>query len=118
MLKNCAGNLSPGGCFILETIGKEIAARDFIQSEEFLRAGWNVRTEYEIIGDWEAEKNRWILRNAETCVDRSFILRLYSGYEMRKCLEQAGFRSIEIFGGLGGRPYDEKAVSLVAVART
>jgi SAM-dependent methyltransferase len=118
MLKNCARNLSPGGCFILETVGKEIAARDFIRSEEFLRAGWNVRTEYEIIGDWEAEKNRWILRDGETCVDRSFVLRLYSGYEMRKCLEQAGFRSIEIFGGLDGRPYDEKALSLVAVART
>ncbi len=118
MLGNCAKNLAPGGCFILETIGKELAARDFVRSEEFERAGWKVRTEYEIIGDWEAEKNRWILLNAAARVDRSFVLRLYSGYEMRKSLEQAGFRSITIMGGLDGRPYDEEALSLVAVART
>ncbi|MHB0896318.1 MAG: class I SAM-dependent methyltransferase [Spirochaetales bacterium] len=117
MLGNCAKNLAPGGCLILETIGKETAARDFVAREDFSRAGWNVTTEYSVVGDWEGEMNRWIARNATTCVDRSFVLRLYSGYEMKQALREAGFASSEIFGGLDGRRYDEKAESLVAIAR-
>jgi len=117
MLGNCAKNLVPGGCLIVETIGKEIAARDFMKGEEFERAGWNVKTEYEVVGDWEGERNRWILQRGTTCIDRSFVLRLYSGYEMKRAMKEAGFASVEIFGGLDGRPYDEKAESLVAVAR-
>lgn len=118
MLKNCARNLSPGACLILETQGKEIAARDFTRGELFDRAGWRVTTEYEVVGPWEGEKNRWILQKGETRIDRSFVLRLYSGYEMKKALEKAGFASVDILGGLDGRPYDDKAESLVAVART
>jgi SAM-dependent methyltransferase len=117
MLGNCAKNLAPGGCLVVETIGKETAARDFIAREDFSRAGWNVRTEYGIVGDWEGEMNRWILCNETTCIDRSFVLRLYSGYEMKQALREAGFVSAEVFGGLDGRPYDEKAESLVAIAR-
>ena len=117
MLGNCAKNLAPGGCFILETIGKETAARDFVAREDFSRAGWNVTTEYSVVGDWEGEMNRWVARNETTCVDRSFVLRLYSGYEMKQALREAGFASAEIFGGLDGRRYDEKAESLVAIAR-
>lgn len=117
MLGNCVKNLAPGGCLIVETIGKEIAARDFVRSEEFERAGWNVTTEYAVVGDWEGELNRWILRKGSICIDRSFVLRLYSAYEMKKTLGEAGFGSVDIFGGLDGRPYDDKAESLVARAR-
>lgn len=117
MLGNCAKNLVPGGCLVVETIGKELAARDFVEGEEFERSGWNVKTEYEIVGDWEGERNRWILSKGTTRIDRSFVLRLYSGYEMKMAITKAGFASVEIFGGLDGRPYDEKAESLVAVAR-
>lgn len=117
MLRHCAENLAPGGCFILETLGKEVIGRDFVEREEFERAGWRVTTEYEVVGPWEGLKNRWILQNETTRVDRSFVLRLYSGCEMRWSLEKAGFRTVSILGGLDGRPYDNRAVSLVAVAR-
>ena len=117
MLENCAKNLVPGGCLIVETVGKETAARDFKVREEFDRAGWKVTTEYAVVGDWEGEMNRWILSKGKTRIDRSFVLRLYSGYEMKESLKKAGFASAAIFGGLDGRPYDDKAESLVAVAR-
>lgn len=118
MLSNCAKNLVSGGCLIIETVGKETTARDFTEREEFERAGWNVTTEYSVVGDWEGMMNRWILRKGTTCIDRSFVLRLYSGYEMKNALAASGFTSVEILGGLDGRPYDDKAESLVAVART
>ncbi len=116
MLHNCAKNLMPGGWFILDTLGKEVEARDFIPFEEFEREGWKVRTEYEVMNDWEGLRNRWILRDGETVVDRSFVLRMYSAFEMKSVLRKAGFTKIDIFGGLDGRPYDQNALSLVARA--
>jgi SAM-dependent methyltransferase len=116
LLRNCAKNLAPGGRLILETVGKETAARDFVEREEFERAGWNVTTEFKILGGWEYEVNRWILEKGSERIDHSFALRLYSGYEMKQALAEAGFASASIFGGLDGKPYDEKADSLVAVA--
>ena len=61
--------------------------------------------------------NRWILLRGPERIDRSFVLRLYSGLEMKRALLEAGFASVEIYGSLEARPYDEKAGSLVALAR-
>ena len=116
LLKTSCQNLKPGGCFLLETIGKEIAAREFSPYESFVRSGWNVRVEYEVIGAWEGMKNRWILENEEQRIDNTFILRLYSAVELKKALFEAGFSSVRIFGGLDGRAYDHNALSLVALA--
>ena len=116
VLKNCAESLAPGGWFVLETMGKEVEARDFLTSEEFERGGWQVRTEYEVVDDWEGIRNRWILRDGDKVVDRSFVLRLYSAFEMKAALRRAGFTKIDFFGGLDGRPYDQNALSLVARA--
>ncbi|HEY9054860.1 MAG TPA: class I SAM-dependent methyltransferase, partial [Rectinemataceae bacterium] len=109
--------LAPGGLFVLETLGKELAARDFTQSEEFERSGWMVRTEYKIRGDWEVQTNRWILEKPGQKVDRSFDLRLYSGFEIREAFSKAGFASCRVLGGFDGRPYDEGAESLVVLGR-
>lgn len=117
LLSLCAKNLAPGGCLLLETLGKEVAVRDFVEHEEFARAGWNVRTEYRVVGPWEGMENRWILRAGDECKDYSFVLRLYAGTEMVQALKSAGFSSVSIFGGFDGRPYDNHAQSLVALAR-
>jgi len=109
--------LRPGGALILETTGKETAARDFTEGESFERGGWAVRTEFLVIGAWEALRNRWILSRGGELMDRSFDLRLYSGVELRQALLRAGFGSVEIHGGLDGSPYDQRARSLVALAR-
>jgi len=116
-LSNFRASLKPGGALVLETIGKETAARDFVEGEWFERGGWTVCTEYGVVGAWEGLKNRWLLIREGERVDRSFVQRLYSGVEMRGILLEAGFDAVELFGGTDGRPYDEKAASLVAVAR-
>jgi SAM-dependent methyltransferase len=117
VLRNFADNLVPGGSLVIETLGKEVAARDFAPREEFMRAGWKVTAEYSVIGPWESMRNRWILENEVERVDRSFILRLYSGVEMERALRAAGFAEVSILGGLDGSPYDDKAESLVALAK-
>ena len=125
--RNVFESLKPGGSFIIETLGKEIAARDFIKGEQFERAGFTVQTEYEALDSWGALKNRWILvRNsladpeaAETParIEKTFTQRLYAATELRTLLFQAGFSEVVIFGGWDERPYDQNADILIAVGK-
>jgi SAM-dependent methyltransferase len=116
-LGNIAASLAPGGAFVLETLGKELAARDFSEGEWFERDGWTVLTAYEVVGAWEGLRNRWILMRGDERYDRSFVLRLYSAREMAEAFREAGFASVEVYGGFTGRPYDEKAETMVVVGR-
>jgi hypothetical protein len=70
-----------------------------------------------VTDDWTRVENQAILiRDGRV---REFQLRLtvYSGLELRDKLLQAGFATVELHGGLDGRPYDLDAARLVAVAR-
>ncbi len=115
-LRHIRAALRPGGAFVLETTGKETAARDFTAGESFERAGWEVRTEFSVVGAWEGLRNRWILTRGDEVVDRSFVLRLYSGSELKATLLEAGFREVRIMGSFDRSPYDQSALSLVALA--
>lgn len=117
MLRLCRENLAPGGACVIETIGKETAARAFIDSEAFERDGWSVGARYGILGDWEQLENRWTARRGDTVYERSFAIRLYAGTEMKRALLEAGFDSVTLYGDLDGRGYDERAQMQVAVAR-
>ena len=108
--------LRPGGALVLEMTGKETAARDFTAGEVFERGGWGVRTEFSGGGAWEGLRNPWILTRGEEVVDRSFVLRLYSGAELSAALLAAGFSEARIMGSFDGSPYDQSAASLVAMA--
>ena len=92
--RGCAPRLRPGGALVLETTGKETAARDFTAGESFERGGWDVRTEFAVVGAWEGLRNRWILSRGGEIVDRSFVLRLYSGTELKTALLEAGFADV------------------------
>jgi len=122
LARNVHESLKPGGSFIVETLGKEIAARDFIPGEWFERAGYTVLTEYEALDSWAALKNRWILiPNAErpngTRIEKTFTQRLYAATELRALLLKAGFAGVELYGGWDEREYDQNAEILIAVGR-
>ncbi len=116
-LANIAASLAPGGVFILEGLGKELAARDFIEGEWFERDGWTVMTSYAVEGAWEGLRHRWILEKGGERYDRSFVLRLWSAHEMRAALLEAGFESVDFHGSFAPSPYDERAETMIAVAR-
>jgi SAM-dependent methyltransferase len=128
LARNVYESLKPGGTFIIETLGKEIAVRDFIPGEWFERAGYTVLTEYEAIDSWTALKNRWILiRNSHaggaeasarpSRVEKTFTQRLYAATELRALLFEAGFAGVDLYGGWDERPYDQNAEVLIAVGR-
>jgi SAM-dependent methyltransferase len=116
--RNVYESLRDGGCFIIETLGKEIAARDFVEAEWFERAGYFVLTKYEAVNSWEGLKNRWILISREgKTTERVFMQRLYAATELRQLLLGAGFRAVELYGNWDEGPYNQYAESLIAVGR-
>ena len=125
--KNVFESLKPGGSFIIETMGKEIAVRDFTPGEWFERAGFTVLTEYEALDSWAALKNRWILIRNPTGelspdgtpprIEKTFTQRLYAATELRALLFEAGFSTVELYGNWDERPYDHNALALIAVGR-
>jgi SAM-dependent methyltransferase len=122
LARNVYESLKPGGSFIVETLGKEIAVRDFTPGEWFERAGYTVLTEYEAVDSWAALKNRWILipkaeRPNGTRIEKTFTQRLYAATELRSLLFEAGFAGVELYGGWDERDYDQNAEILIAVGR-
>ena len=125
MARNVYESLKPGGSFIIETLGKETAVRDFTPGEWFERAGFSVLTEYEAEDSWARLRNRWILirdnsRNPGELpfrFEKTFTQRLYAATELRALLFAAGFSVVELYGGWDERPYDQNADALIAVGR-
>ena len=117
VLRNVYKSLKTGGSFIIETLGKEISTRDFVEAEWFERAGGFMLTEYEPLDSWTFLKNRWILIKDEKRIEKTFVQRLYSASELRAILKEAGFENIDIFGDWDESPYDQHAAKLIAVCK-
>jgi SAM-dependent methyltransferase len=115
--RNAWDSLKPGGAFIIETLGKEIAVRDFVEAEWFERAGYTVLTEYAPVDSWEGLRNRWILMRDGKRIEKTFTQRLYAATELRDLLREAGFSRVDIYGGWDESPYDNRAEKLIAVGR-
>jgi SAM-dependent methyltransferase len=117
LVRNVYESLKNGGSFIIETMGKEIAVRDFVEGEWFERSGFTVLTSYAPLDSWTLLKNRWILIKDEKRLEKVFTQRLYAASELRALLFEAGFKRVEIYGDWDESPYDRKAAKLIAVGR-
>jgi SAM-dependent methyltransferase len=116
-VRNAYESLKSGGSFIIETLGKEIAVRDFVEAEWFERAGYTVLTEYSPADSWAGLKNRWILIKDGERIEKTFTQRLYAASELRQLLFDAGFSAVELYGNWDEAPYDQRAEVLIAVGR-
>lgn len=119
ILQNIYTSLKDGGWFILENISRETAILYFTEGEWFERAGKTVLTEFHVEGAWEGLRSRWILIDNQTGerIDHEFVQRLYSGIELKRILKGIGFTSVEIYGDFDFSPYNEKARTMVIVAK-
>jgi SAM-dependent methyltransferase len=122
-VKNAYDSLKPGGALIIDTLGKELAVRDFVEAEWFERAGYFILTEYEAVDSWSGLQNRWILiekgagDGGPRRIERTFTQRLYAASELRSLLRDTGFSHVELYGGWDESPYDNMAERLIAVGR-
>ena len=118
ILANIGTSLKKGGWFILEMTGREIAVRDFTEGEWFERGGFTVLTEFAVEGAWEGLRSRWMLIDENgRKIDHTYVQRLYSAVELKRLMLASGFSSVEIYGDFDFSPYNEKARTMVLVAR-
>ncbi|GHV66883.1 SAM-dependent methyltransferase [Spirochaetia bacterium] len=117
MVRNVYDSLKNGASFIIETLGKEIAVRDFVEAEWFERAGYRVLTRYAPVDSWAGLQNTWILIGDKKQIERTFTQRLYSAVELRSLMRQAGFSTVDVYGDWDESPYDQYAEKLIVVGR-
>ena len=115
--RNAFYSLKKGGMFIIEVLGKEIAVRDYIETEWFERAGCTFCAETSPVDSWAGIRNRWVLIKDNNRFEKEFIQRLYAASELRSLLLEAGFSRVELYGDWDESPYNEKARILLALAR-
>lgn len=118
ILRNIARSLKPGGYFVLEMLGREIAVRDFTAGEWFERAGYTVLTDFSVEGAWEGLRSHWQLYTKDGLkADHTFIQRLYAATELRQLMVSAGFADVKIYGDFDRSPYNERARTMILVGR-
>lgn len=50
-------------------------------------------------------------------MEHEFVQRLYSGVELKRILTGIGFSTVEVYGDFDFSPYNEKARTMVVVAK-
>jgi SAM-dependent methyltransferase len=117
VLTNVLSSLRRGGVFVLDLMSKESIAGTLQLTVEDRAADGTLRLRrHEVIEDWTRLRNEWTVTKDGRTETFEFVLRMYSGQELRHALAAAGFSGVRLFGGLDGQPYGSDAARLVAVA--
>ncbi len=115
--RNLHDSLKANARLVIEMMGKEVLARDFRERTwERLPDGALLLQERKLSRGWDWIESRWTLIGPKRRKELTVSCRPYSGAELKAVLKQAGFREVDLFGNLGGSPYDNRAERLVAVA--
>lgn len=118
VLGNVLRSLKPGGFFLIEGMGKERLAKIYMPTtSQELDDGSLLVQRHEIIDGWSRIKNEWILIREGAAKSYSFHHTVYSGQELKECLERTGFSDVRLYGDLDGSEYGSDAKRLVALSR-
>ena len=115
VVENVHRSLKAGGVLVIDTMSKEIIARVFAARDWRRVDGGILLEERKIVNGWSWIENCWTLIKDGEQHECTFSHRLYSAAELRGLLEAAGFARTEVYGGLDGAAYDEKAERMVVV---
>lgn len=114
---NMARCLAPGGAVLIDTVGKEVLARDW-QPRSWSEAGGVLLLEERATRQgWQLMEARWTVLSKGQRHELTLRHRIYSGGELEAILRGAGLAEVALYGNLQGAPYDQRAQRLVAVAR-
>lgn len=115
VVRNMCDSLHSGGRFLIETMGKEIAARDYQERDWSEHGDMLVLSERTPIQNWSRIQTRWIVIKGNKRVEHTVSVRSYSAAELSSLLSDCGFMNIQVYGDLEGRDYDHEAKRLVVV---
>ena len=116
VLNNINASLKEGGRLLMDMMGKEVLATIFQERDWHENNGVLFLEERKISGDWDYIQNRWIMIDGDSRAEFEFPLRIYSGAELSRLLGECGFRSVQLYGDLPPKPYDQNANRLVVLA--
>lgn len=116
VLRNVCESLRSGGTLVLDILGKEVLARDFVEADaREIEGSGMVFERRRILNDWTRMSTDWIQIDQVGTRRFGFDLMLYSAAELRRMLHEAGFEDVAMYGGFDGRPYDAAAERLIVV---
>lgn len=117
VLRNVRASLKPGGHFLVDLYGKEILARDGGLPHILDIEGGTMIVRGTILGDWERFRDDFILVQGDRARTAFVEHTLYSAFELRTMLVEAGFTDVECFGGFDAEPFDNHARRLIVRGR-
>ncbi|BDU68761.1 methyltransferase [Geothrix oryzae] len=106
-LSEAARVLRPGGALLLDLVGRDFLRSSVAEVEgywlDFPHEGYQERA------TWSPDHRR--ILTERRCQGQAFRHDIWipTDAEVQACLAQAGFRAIEAYGGLDGRPWDAAA---------
>jgi SAM-dependent methyltransferase len=114
---NVYRSLKTDGLFLMDTMGKEILARIFLERNWSEEDGIIWLQERKVSQNWGWMWNRWIMLRGNERTEGEISHRLYSATEIVSLQKECGFTSVDVYGGLDGSPYDHTARRMVVMAR-
>jgi SAM-dependent methyltransferase len=117
VVENMYASLRPGGQFLIETMGKEILARDFQEKDWDEEGDLLILSERKISQNWGRVETRWIVIRGTERTEYRVSVRSYSAVELSSLLAACGFAPVRVYGSLDGTKYDRAAQRLVVVGR-
>jgi len=115
VVKNMYTSLCSGGRFIIETMGKEILAKEFREKDWSEDGDILVLSERKPSHNWSRMNTRWIVIKDNKRVEHTVSLHSYSAEELSSLFYEGGFSKVEVFGDLEGIEYDQHAKRLVVI---
>lgn len=115
VIENMYDSLCPGGRFLVETMGKEIAAREFQQRDWSEDGETLVLAERKPIQNWGRMQTRWIVIRGGERFEHTVSVRSYSAVELASLFSDCGFVDVTVLGDLEGHDYDQQAKRLVVI---
>ncbi|HEV8440041.1 MAG TPA: class I SAM-dependent methyltransferase [Methylomirabilota bacterium] len=107
--------LRPGGFFVLDTRNRDHFIRHYPVEETVSVAGGSIRVKNTFDFTSSRVRQDWWLEDGLAPLDQMEI-RLYSAHELYRMLRPERWSSVELFGGLDGRPFEVDSPRLVLVA--
>lgn len=115
VVENMHASLRSGGRFLIETMGKEIAVREFQERDWSEEGDTLVLAERKPHQNWSRMQTRWIVIKDNQRVEYTVSVRSYSAVELSSLLSDCGFVNVQVYGDLEGNDYDQAAKRLVVV---
>jgi len=117
VLRNVYRSLASGGVFVIDVLGKERLARNWLSAVcSNLEDGSLLLQRPEVCADWTRIRNEWVLIKEGRATSFRFEHTIYSGRELKNILLEAGFGQVILYGDLQGGSYGIDADRLIAVA--